>query len=152
MKKFAWLFVFILFVIVVGCNDDEKVTDVTEDIQVEKNESTSNQTTDATFRFTHFDLDVDYRENEEFDVDYENKPNELEAEISDDRNNRHLQGNEAYAELKPIFEKLTFDANTEDEQVISEVVNAFQLGDDFVELELQVTFDDGTTKNYRKTK
>ena len=43
--------------------------------------------------FTSFDLDIDYADNKEFDVDYENDTDGMEAELKDTvKGNEHLQG------------------------------------------------------------
>lgn len=155
MKKLTLLTAFLFFLInIIGCNiDDENVSDVPQNIPVEENgannQGDTNQPGESSFNFTHFDLDVDYSENQEFDVDYENELDSMEAEIKDDKANNNLKGDEAFAVLRPIFEKLTFDKNVPKEKVILEVVNAFNLGKDFQMFELEVRFSDGTNKEYK---
>lgn len=137
MKKLTWLVVLLLFFIVVGCNgDDDEVTEVEDDIAVEKNDQDVVQDTNSPFDFTHFDLDVDYSETEEFSVDYESEQN----------------GVEAVTELKQIFEQFTFDSSTQEDEVISEVVNAFGIDEDYREFDLEIRFNDGITKNYHQIK
>ncbi|WP_159439934.1 YusW family protein [Bacillus sinesaloumensis] len=136
-----------------GCNgDDEQVKEVPEDIPVEEKGATSqentNQTTDAPFNFTHFDLDVDYAENQEFDLDYENERDEMEVELKDDKGSNVLKGDGAFEEVRPKFEQLTFDKDTPDEEVISAVTKAFELEEDYQRFELEVKFLDGTEKEY----
>ncbi|MBD8069456.1 YusW family protein [Bacillus sp. PS06] len=138
-----------------GCNgDDENVTDVPENAPVEQNTTTNQedttQTEDQAFNFTHFDLDVEYSGNQEYDVDYENERNGMEAEIKDERTNTQSKGDEAFATLQPIFENLTFDQLTTEDEVISEVMSAFNLGEDFEKFELEVRFSDGTQKEYKQ--
>ena len=166
--------VFALFLM--GCNtDDDKVTNVPDNAPVEgttattqtnqtatntqseTNQTTNTQnntvgTTNAAFNFTDFDLDVEYGVNQEYDVDYENDHEGMEAEIKDDKGNNRLRGNEAFEFLKPIFESLTFDQNTPNAEVISEVINAFKLDDNYRTFELEVTFTDGTKKEYKERK
>jgi len=158
-----------------GCNtDDDKVTNVPDNAPVEGTTATNqaNQTntntqngadqtntqnntegtTGAAFNFTDFDLDVDYGNNQEYDVDYDNEPNGMEAEIKDDKGNTRLKGDKAFAVLSPIFESLTFDQNTPNEEVISEVLNAFSLDENYRSFELEVQFTDGTKKEYQNRK
>lgn len=129
-------------------NSDQNSTnnDQTNTNQDDKNENRVNQAVDVSFNFTHFELDVDYSEDRDFDVEYENEQDGIEAEIEDDLNNSHLKGDEAFEVLRPIFEQLKFDQNTADDEVISEVISAFEIDDNYEKFELEVTFSDGTTK------
>lgn len=156
MKKLT-LYTTVIFLLLnlAGCNtDDENVSEVPQDVPVEENQTKSqngtNQTTDSPFHFTHFDLDVDYSENQDYDVDYENERESMEAEIDDDKGNNHLKGEEAFNVLRSIFEQLTFDQNTPNEDVISETIKAFNLDEDFQKFELEVQFTDGTEKEYKR--
>ncbi|GGA71369.1 YusW family protein [Ornithinibacillus halotolerans] len=125
-------------------NDDNNTT--TENDAT--NDSVNNQEDESMFNFTSFDLDIEYSNNKDFDVDYENERDGMEAEIKDNLNNEKLSGDEAFERLKPIFEKMTFNKDTDNAEVISEVLNAFNLNDDYVEFELEVKFLDGTEKEY----
>ncbi|KGR74334.1 YusW family protein [Ureibacillus manganicus] len=173
-KRTVLLTVPVLAIFLAGCGNDDKVTDVPDNAPVEgttantqnqtNNTTTNNQgetsqtatnttqTTNAAFNFTNFDLDVEYENNQEYDVDYDNEQNGMEAEIKDDRQNSQLKGDEAFAVLSPIFESLKFDKNTSDEEVISEVMNAFNLDENYKTFELEVKFTDGTEKEYKVTK
>ncbi|WP_052948860.1 YusW family protein [Mesobacillus campisalis] len=112
----------------------------------------ASQNAQTTFNFTDFDLDVDYGSQESYEVDYEHEKEETETKLEDDRNNIQLEGQEAFDQLRPQLEKLTFDQNTSDDEVISEVLKAFSLGDDYKEFELEVKFNDGTEKEYKHKK
>ncbi|WP_453995629.1 YusW family protein [Bacillus nitroreducens] len=154
MKKLVqFTSILVILVFMAGCNnDDENVEDVPEDVPVEENKTNtqddSNQTTESAFQFTHFDLDVEYPENKEYDVDYENETDGMEAEIRNDLDNNHVKGDQAFEILRPIFEEFDFDKNTSDEDVVSAVTNAFNLDKDFQKFELEVKFLDGTEKEY----
>nr|WP_106782769.1 YusW family protein [Lysinibacillus timonensis] len=176
MRKFRlYTAAIVVFLILSGCNaDDDQVTNVPENVPVEQDgavtqngtttqngtntqtdattQSDTNQTEQATIPFTNFDLDVKYDNNQEYDVDYESEQNGMEAEIKDDRANNQLKGDEAFAVLQPIFEQLTFNKETPEEEVISEVVNAFNLDGNYQEFELDVEFPDGTEKEYNVRK
>ena len=60
-----------------------------------------------------------------------------------------LRGDEAYSYLQPYLSQLTFTQDSTDEEVISEVAEVFELDRNYKELELDVTFADGTKKSYR---
>ncbi|URM32661.1 YusW family protein [Cytobacillus firmus] len=132
-----------------ACNDD-KVENPPENAPAEnQNNVTSNE---AAFNFTNFDLEVEYKDNKTIDVDYENEKNGMEAAYQDDLADQNLTSDEAMEKLTPIFEGLSFDQNTEDQEVINQVKNAFSVEDNYQKFELEVKFPDGTEKEYSETK
>ncbi len=170
--KIQFLFLFFILVgfIFYGCNNDEdKVTNPPDDAPAEQENSNrtdqlddevdNNQSSKDTnqngmqngreIHFTSFDLDIDYADNKEFDVDYENDTDGMEAELKDTvKGNEHLQGDDAFNRIRPVFESFTFDKNSPDDEVISQVLKAFDLDDNFIEFELEIDFEDGTKKEY----
>lgn len=54
--------------------------------------------------------------------------------------------------LTPFFEGLSFDQNTENQEVINQVKDAFSVDDNYQTFELEVKFPDGTEKEYSETK
>lgn len=107
---------------------------------------------DNSFGFTDFSLDVDYSATQDFEVEYENEQSGVEASYEDEVNNEQLYGNDAYDRITPLFQSLKFDKNTSDDEVISQVLNAFGLSEDYQKFELEIRFADGTEKEYRKEK
>ena len=155
MKKTAFLSALGLSLFLVACgNDKETATNVPNDAPTEQetgsNTTTNNNTTNAPFTFTHFDLSVDYADNKSYDVDYENENSVVEAKIEDDLNNNTVQGDSAMDQLLPIFENFTFDASTADEEIIDEVLKAFNLSTDYREFDLDVRFADGVEKEVKR--
>ncbi|WP_222123657.1 YusW family protein, partial [Bacillus pumilus] len=61
-----------------------------------------------------------------------------------------LTSDKAIAKLSPLLQKLTFDKNTPDQEVIDQVVDVFQLDKDYQKFDLEVVFSDGTKKEYKK--
>lgn len=137
----------------VACGDDEEVTNAPENAPTEQENGTSTAApTDAPFLFTKFSLDVDYGDNKEFEVDYDNESTGVEASYDHDINNEKINGDDAYTKIEPMFKQLTFDVNTPNEEVISEVKKVFNVGEDYKEFDLEVRFADGTEKKYHEMK
>ena len=113
------------------------------------NNTVTNANNDS-FDFTHFSLDVDYSEAQDFDVEYENEQSGVEASYEDNVNNEQLYGNDAYDRLESVFQSFKFDKNTSDDEVISEVLKAFNLPEDYQKFDLEIRFADGTEKEYHK--
>ena len=171
MKHVKWLAIPLSLSLLVACGDEnDDVTNPPENAPTEgtansndtanngtnNNGETANDTTATNghnkFQFTHFSLDVEYSVTKSFEVEYENEISKVEASYEDEINNEKLYGNDAYSKLEPIFQSFKFDENTADDEVIAEVLQGFNLAEDYQKLELEVRFGDGTEKEYRKGK
>lgn len=133
----------------VACGDKDEATNIPNNAPVDQsNSNTTTNTTDTPFNFTHFNLEVDYANNQSYDVSYENESSGAEAKIDDEVNNKVIEGNEAMNTLLPIFESFTFDSTTSNDLVILEVLQKFSIENDYLEVEIEVKFADGTKKKY----
>lgn len=114
-------------------------------------ENEANNTNNG-YGFVAFDLEADYEElDDALDVDYENdKDEEMEASYHFRSEGFDLKGDEAMEELDSIFSSFPFDENTSDEEVLSEVSEAFNIPEDAPNIELEIEFNNGTEKEYRK--
>lgn len=154
MKKTTLLTASLAALLLVACSNEE-VTTAPENAPTEQtNTSTESLTPPAEqlFNFTKFNLDVSYDGRKSYDAEYENEPSGVEAKIEDDLTNETLTGNGAYARLEPIFKSFTFNAATPNEEIMAEVLQAFNLADHFLEFDLDIEFSDGTTKEFTITK
>ena len=139
--------------VLAACGDREEVTNAPDNAPTEQDNGGATQIpADAPFNFTQFSLDVDYGSNKDFDVSYENESTGVEASYENDVTNEMLNGNDAYTKLEPIFKGFTFDINTPNEDVIKEVKQAFNVGEDYKELEIDVKFADGSEKEFKDVK
>ncbi|ARK31955.1 YusW family protein [Halalkalibacter krulwichiae] len=149
MKKwFLLLFVFT----VVGCGQnnatEEPLTDGADQAETEDPITTDEGTAEATY-FTDFDLDVEYANDQSVEVDYDYEGQRDEAEVDNELTGESLRGDEALAYVYSTFEQLTIDPQTDDETVIRDILNVFNLEDNYEDFELEVTFLDGTKKEYK---
>ena len=71
-------------------------------------------------------------------------------DFEDDVNNKLVQGNEAMDTLAPIFQSLTFDASTTNEEATKEILQKFNLPDNYQEFELEVKFSNDTVKERQR--
>ncbi|ATP38714.1 hypothetical protein CSE16_00965 [Solibacillus sp. R5-41] len=140
--------------LLVACNDD-KVTKVTtteqENTNTQNKANTNNTANVGAFNFSNFSLDVDYGIDDSYEVDYEQKENGVEASI-EDRNNKVIRGNDAYSKLEPIFKSFTFTSASTDQDIISEVLKAFDLDENYQEFEVEIHFSDGSIKEFKNKK
>ena len=125
-----------------GMTDDTSQTEdpaANNDDQVQKMES---------LEYVDFELDVKYNNDQDYEADLELENNRVEAKLEDDLNGIEIEGDGAFDELFPLIEQLTIDQNTSKEDVISQVLEVFDLPTDYNEFELEITFKDGTKKEY----
>ena len=156
----SFLMIPLLVGVLYGCNDDNDIDQdevVTGNNETTQTENTANDTTEQTttdtgnteYNFTHFDLDVDYPNDISYDVEYTVNQDVVTAEVDDEINKVELKGDAAYDQLAPQLAKLTFDENSSDEDVLNEVLTAFNLAKDYQDIELEVKFNNGDVKRYK---
>lgn len=167
MKKSVALIACCSLLLLGACNDNDEVTNPPENAPSEdstnngnttgstdsnNNQSSTNQMQTSNIPFSSFDLDVEYDQFKSFEIEYENEASGMEAKIKDELNNRKISGDEAFQELQSRFEQFKFDASTSEQDVVNEVLNSFELSDNYKEFELDVQFADGTEKEYNVIK
>lgn len=143
-------------------NDGAAGGDINDDNQTDDNNGANNNQTKGDsdqadfsndYVFTSFDLEVDIENNDDaIDVDYEVDidDNETEASYENKPENINLRGNEAMEELDNIFTSFQFDENTPDEEVINEVLQAFNIPEDAAKVDLEIEYGDNVEKEYRR--
>ncbi|KAB2333064.1 hypothetical protein F7731_16095 [Cytobacillus depressus] len=147
----AILLTFMLFI--AGCssknevkNPENKGTGTTTEEQNAANQNT------AEVPFKDFDLSVEYAGHKEYEAEYDTTDNQPEYSISDDLNNQFLKGDEALGKLTPLLQQLTFTEDTAQEDAIKEVLQVFNLKDDYQEFDLEVQFNNNSIKKYKVDK
>ncbi|MCM3617157.1 YusW family protein [Sutcliffiella horikoshii] len=144
--------------IVAGCGTNNDLSAPPENAPAQNDGTGTEETNQGTTTgeegamghdFTKFDLEVEYENNVKYEAEYEAEGNG-EADIEDDLNDVSIKGDEAYAELSPLLEQLNIDSNSDDQDVMSQVLEVFGLQDDYKEFELEITFGDGTKKKYEE--
>lgn len=155
----------LLSFLLVGCaSKGNNATNVHENAPVsesgantptESNQSTDNNYSSVKdknqaipFSFSEFDMDVDYGANQAYKVKYENDKNGANASVENERKNEKVEGNKAYAQLEPLFKKLTFTAQSTDEEVKKEILSVFNISNNYQKIDLDVKFVDGVEKKY----
>jgi len=103
--------------------------------------------------YSDFELAVDYSNDLEYEVELEKGSNNtVKSEIDDDVNNVKKSGVEAFDELYPLVSELTITQETSKVDAIQEVLNTFNLPDDYQKFELEIKFNDGTKLEFEDVK
>lgn len=104
--------------------------------------------------FTEIEIDISYGEDRDFElsIDRDDDTGRYEIEIEDDINNTLFKGREALDQIFPRLETLEITKDSEDMDVIEQVLNAFDLPDDYHEFDIEVIFDDGSRIDFEHRK
>lgn len=152
-KKHALYALPLAALLLAACGDDEEVTTAPENAPTEQEkEDTISTSENAPFNFAKFSLDVDYGVTKNVEVDYSNESSGVEASYTNDTTDTNLTGDEAYSYLEPIFKTFTFDGSSSQDDVIQQVIDGFKLDQDFNELDVEITFDNGTEVEFTSKK
>ncbi|MFD1706387.1 YusW family protein [Siminovitchia sediminis] len=107
------------------------------------------------FPYKDFDLDIEYSPDMEYDFVYELKDEEkaeYRAILKDSVHDKKLEGVEAFQTLYTLLQDVQLDENTSKEDAIRQILESFQLDDDYTSFELEYTLKDGTEAEFEDKK
>ncbi|REB08008.1 hypothetical protein DVB69_08525 [Sporosarcina sp. BI001-red] len=93
--------------------------------------------------YDEFELEVDYGKDKEYEIEIEQDNGKVESTVEDELSNTNLKGREAFDEIYPKLEKLDITETTSKEQAIQQALDAFNLKDDYVKFDIEITMPDG---------
>ncbi|MFD1029901.1 YusW family protein [Metaplanococcus flavidus] len=160
-KKFPIATGFLLSSILIlgACGDDDQVTKpITEDA-TETSDGTEGANPEGglaeenvggeVFGFTDFELNVDYADQDDaLEISYEEDRDLVRAEYENKLTDENLEGNEAFDKIEQSLAELELTADMPDEEVISKVTEVFSIEPDYESIEIEVTYPEGTDKDY----
>lgn len=174
MILFLGMLVLSLVLVACGGNDDadnqsdnmgedntaEESEQEADDSTVEDDTESDNDTADSDdmkskmdeLDYVDFELEVDYGQDKEYEAEIEQKNGNVKADLEDEINGEDLNGQEAFDKVYPLVEQLTIDKDTEKEDAISEVLDVFELEDNYTKFELEITFSDGVKMEFEDRK
>lgn len=94
--------------------------------------------------YAEFEIEVDYGNDKEYEAKIETDDGMLESKLEDELNNRKVRGQEAFDEIYPKLKNLSFTKDMPKDEAIRNALEAFDLPDDYVKFEMEVTFHDNT--------
>lgn len=148
-----------------ACGDDEQVNEpVNNENQEQTTDSSGTENASPgggldedsiggkTFGFTELDVNVDFPDMDDMiEITYEEERDKVEAEYKNDMTKADLSGNDAMDEIEPGLSQLELTPETADDEVITQVIEAFGIDNGFTEIEVEVRYPDGTDKEYKQT-
>lgn len=94
--------------------------------------------------FNEISIEIIYQDGKEYEVEIDQDRNEpMEAKVEDDLNNAFLQGKDAFDHIFERAKKLEITKENSDQDVIKQVLQSFNLPEDYTEFEIEITFNDG---------
>lgn len=162
MKRIMMVLMFITLVgFITACGNNQNTEndeiDQQDDDAIETNSTaeTPEQTDDSDSQeykkskmealpFVEFNLEVEYANNQEYEAEIDQHKNEwISANVEDELNNVFLQGREAFDEIYPRIETLDVSMDSDQTELITQTLEAFDLPTDYKKFELEVEFNDG---------
>lgn len=163
MKRLLIVFSFIGLITACQSTDYDDLEETTRHQQKEAERETKDEQNDGTgsidmtddsdymevkmdeLGIHEFEVEVEYAEGREFEVEIEKdegKP--YTAEVEDELTNNFLMGREAFDFIYGKIEDLTMTADRSESEIITEIINAFDLTNDYKEIEVEIKFKDGS--------
>lgn len=130
--------------IISACSDKNTVKDKPDDDE--------KQSIGEQYGFTSFDIAIDTKDKKEAVVaNFEEKPDKTEAMYGNKIEDTYLHGDQAMDKLDEIFQEMELTPDTDDEDLIKQTAEAFEVLD-YKTLKLKVTFKGHDTKELMMTK
>lgn len=103
--------------------------------------------------FAEFELDVEYNDDKEYDVEIDKDSSGMyKAEVDDELNNKKLKGDEAFEYIYPLLKNISITPESTKDEVIKAVLQAFDLDTNYDEFDVEFIFHDGTKVEYEDEK
>lgn len=104
--------------------------------------------------YNEFELEVEYRDtNGEYETELKKREDgSIKAKLDDTLNDVQKEGNDAFKDIYPIIKGLSIDQDTSKEDAIKQALEAFDLPEDYTEVELEIDFKEGGNKEYQDAK
>lgn len=169
MKKIGVAFLCIAFILALGAcgstnnnSDSNNNQPVSEGMEDNNSNSETNDENEKTLNddekeekmkdigMTEFELEVEYADGE-YEAEIEKSSSgAYEAELEDELDNNNLKGDEAFNHIYDLVKNVDINPDSNENEVYEEFLNAFDLEDDYDEIEVEITFDDGSEVEYEE--
>jgi hypothetical protein len=146
------LFLLMLLLLATACaNEDaeKKKTTPKQETQIKKTATEKKLPRDMDNPpFTKFELEAEYDANKSYEVEYDSLKAQEEAEIEDFIHQKLIKGQEAAEIIQNNLKLIEIDEATPEQQVIDQIIEAFQLEHTYKTVKVEVRFPNGKEKTY----
>lgn len=95
--------------------------------------------------FKNIEIEISYEDDQEYEATIEQDHNRpIKAEVEDELNNVYIVGREAFDDIYEKAKELSLSHDSSDEDAIEQVLNAFDLSEDYEKFEIEIKFNDGS--------
>lgn len=146
-----------LVLVLTGCNTDGPEQQTLDDQPQQMSTESTDGLEDVSHPFVNngstaipfhtFDLEIDYVDTLSYEIEYRQQGDQTTAVIHEIGEEK-ISGEKALNQLTPHFMELSFDEESPEEKVISDVLHVFGLDETYKEFKLHVTYNSGQTVEY----
>ena|SRR5690625_2741625 len=95
------------------------------------------------------EIEVEYPDNTEYQVEIEkDAQGNYKVELEDEIENIKLKGIDAFEAIIPNLEKVEITKESNHDDIINQIISAFELNGDFDEFEIEIVFSDGSMMEF----
>lgn len=137
--------------VVENVNEDQSNRDnaITSNTTMQQDDQTLINEKMKALGFSEIDISIDYPNRIDFEVEIDkNRQGNYKVELDNDISNKKLKGMDAFNAILPSLEKLNITKDTKQEDVIKQIISAFELNEDYEEFEIEIIFSDGTKMEF----
>lgn len=129
--------------------DEGNTTDNDGSIEAKNQEDMKKMMTDLNFQ--EIEIEISYGPDNEYEAKIEHHDNgDVEAEVEDELNNVKIEDDlEAFNHIYPKVKQLNITQDAANEEVIQEVLSAFDLEDNYEDFKVEIEFNDGTEVSFK---
>lgn len=100
--------------------------------------------------YTEFEFEVEFPNvSDEYELELKKRDDgSIKAKLDDTINDKKKRDSEAFDYLYPKIKGLKIDKDTSKKEAIKQSLDAFDLPSDYTDVELEITFKDGTSKEF----
>lgn len=104
--------------------------------------------------FDEIEVEISYGKDQEYEIEIEHHSNgDIEAEIEDEINDIDIDDDlKAFNHIYPFVKKLDIDRSIDKQAMIDQVLEVFELEDNYEKFEVEITFEDGTKISFEDRK
>lgn len=122
---------------------EEQETTETAD-SVDSNDQSYMKSKMEELNFYELEVEVSYGEDKEYEVELEQDDERpVKAKLDDELNDQSSKGKEAFDVIYPKAERLSLSSDSPEQEVVDQVLQAFELPSGYTKLEIDIKFKDG---------
>lgn len=128
--------------------EGEEDKDVDDSQQAEDQDDMKKMMEDLNF--DEIEIEISYGSDQEYEAEIDYHDNgDIGADLEDELSGEDLDNDlDAFNKLYPLVKQLEIEQDTDKEEVIQQVLDVFDLEDNYEKFEVEITFDEGTKLSY----